>query len=212
MRFYAGIAAVVGWFGLILQFVLLVTGDSELSVGMRIVNFFSYFTILSNLLTAIVLTVAASGGRGGALGRFFERPGVVAGVAIYMTVTFVIYWTILNALWVPEGWDYVANLVLHGIMPVLLVGHWLLFVRKGALAVASVPWFIVFPVAYAVYSLIRGPIVDWYPYPFLDASALTASELTVNIVAITGGFIVLGVIYVLIDRWLARMRAGAATG
>jgi hypothetical protein len=209
MRVYAGMAAAVGWFGLILQLVLLLTGDSELSVGMRLVNFFSYFTIISNLLSAIVLTVAALGGRGGAIG-FFARPGVIAGVAIYMTVTFIIYWTILSSLWAPEGWDYVANLVLHGIMPVLLVGHWLLFVGKGALTFRRVPWFLAFPVGYAIYTLIRGPVVDWYPYPFIDASALTTSELIVNIVAVTAGFLVLGVIYVLLDRWLARMRAGAA--
>ena len=25
-----------------------------------------------------------------------------------------------------------------------------------------------FPLLYVVYSLIRGPFVNWYPYPFLD--------------------------------------------
>jgi hypothetical protein len=209
MRIYAGIGAAVGWFALALQFVILVTADSELSVALRINNFFSYFTILSNLFTAIVLTVATAGGSG-RFSRFFSRTGVVTGIAIYMTVTFVIYWTVLNSLWSPQGWDYVANLLLHGIMPVVLVGYWLLFVRKGTLGIASVGWFIAFPVAYAAYTLIRGPIVDWYPYPFIDASALTTSELVWNIVGVTVGFVVLGVIFLLLDRWLARMRLGAA--
>jgi hypothetical protein len=36
---------------------------------------------------------------------------------------------------------------------------------------AVLPYWLAFPVVFAVYSLIRGPIVQWYPYPFLDPRA-----------------------------------------
>ncbi len=32
------------------------------------------------------------------------------------------------------------------------------------------PW-LVFPAAYLAYSLVRGSITGWYPYPFLDPGA-----------------------------------------
>ncbi len=211
MRMYAGVGAVVGWFALILQLVLMLTKDSDLSVALRINNFFSYFTILSNILTATTLTVAALGWSDWC-SRFFSRPGVRTGIAIYMTVTFAIYWAILNNLWNPQGWEYVANFLLHGAMPVAIVGYWLMFVRHGALNRTSVAWFVAFPIAYAVYTLIRGPVVNWYPYPFIDASSLTTSQLIVNIVVITIGFVVLGFIYVWLDGVLRRRRTAVAAG
>jgi hypothetical protein len=37
---------------------------------------------------------------------------------------------------------------------------------------------LLFPAAYLGYSLIRGPLVDWYPYPFLDPAEGGYQEVT----------------------------------
>jgi len=204
MRVYAGAGAVIGWFALALQLVLLVIVDSEISVAGRIVNFFSYFTILSNILAAIALSVVALGLNGSALGRFFCRRSVQTGITVYITVTGVIYFLILRTIWDPEGWALVADSLLHYAMPIIFVGFWLFFVTKGTLAIRNVPWFLAFPMLYAAYSLVRGPFVPWYPYPFLDAGALTTGELIVNIAVMLVGFGLVALAYVGLDRWLAR--------
>lgn len=209
MRVYAGLSALVGWFALILQLVLIVTVDSDISVGGRIVNFFSYFTILSNILVSITFTVAALGVNG-AFGRFFSRPSVQSGIALYISVTGLVYFFVLRTIWAPEGWAFVADALLHYATPLLYVGFWLVFVRKGTLRLSTIPWMLAFPVVYAVYSLTRGPIVDWYPYPFLNVAELGGGQVAVNVVAMLVGFIVLAAIYVGLDRLLGgRMRPAA---
>lgn len=210
MRVYAGIGAAVGWFALVLQLVILVTSESDLSVALRVNNFFSYFSILSNILVATTLTVAALGGANG-FARFFSRPGVQTAVALYISVTGIVYSLVLRAIWDPVGWQRVADQLLHDAMPLVYVLFWLLFVRKGTLGFASVGWFLAFPIAYAAYSMIRGLIVDWYPYPFVDASVLPAGELIVNVIVMTAGFAILGAIYVLLDRWLGRLGSRTAS-
>ncbi|MGA8046237.1 MAG: Pr6Pr family membrane protein, partial [Dermatophilaceae bacterium] len=62
-------------------------------------------------------------------------------------------------------WD---NTVLHYIVPVAMLVDYLLDRPRRRLSFrASLLW-LIYPLAYAGYSLIRGAIVDWYPYPFLD--------------------------------------------
>ena len=61
-----------------------------------------------------------------------------------------------------------GGLVLHRLMPVVMALDWLLAPPSRRLAFRQCLWWMIYPLLYLVYSLIRGPIVDWYPYPFLD--------------------------------------------
>lgn len=201
MRLYSGFGAAIGWFALALQLVLILTVTSDLSVGERAVNFFSYFTILSNILTALMLTAAWRG-----MGGVIARPGVQTAIVVYMTVTGIVYTLILARIWNPTGWEYVANALLHYVMPVVTVLFWFLFVRKGTLSLRSVAWTMVFPVVYAVYTLVRGPSVNWYPYPFIDASTLTTSALVINIIVVAAAIVVLALAYLGLDQLLGRRR------
>jgi hypothetical protein len=208
MRALAGVAALVGWFALALQFALLLSIDSPLTVGTRIGNFFSYFTVLSNILAALVLTVCAIHNRSGPV-HVFARPAVMAAVAVYMGVTGLVYFFLLSALWNPQGWARVADILLHYVMPVLYLGFWIVFVRKGRLRPGLIPVFLLFPVAYAVYSLIRGGLIGWYPYPFLDLRTHEAGEIVVNALLLTIGFALFAAMLVALDRILAENASAA---
>jgi hypothetical protein len=83
-------------------------------------------------------------------------------------------------------------------------------VKKGSLSFRSVPWFLIFPVGYAAYTLIRGPGVNWYPYPFIDASARTPSELVINIAVLVVVFLVIAVLLVAIGKGISRARSAIA--
>lgn len=146
----------------------LVTVVHQLSVGLgrpgfSAANFFSYFTILSNVFAAAVLTVGAA--------RPTPRDprwGYVRGAAaLFMVVTGIVYALLLSdvAVGLTATW---VNAVLHQVMPVVMLADWLLVPpRTRVRPVRALVW-LAFPLAYFAYSLVRGPLVDWYPYPFLD--------------------------------------------
>ncbi len=127
-------------------------------------NYFSYFTNLSNIAAALVLLAGAL-----VLPR---RPwfDTVRGAASFsMVVTGLIYAVLLSglSLGVTAPW---INDVLHRIVPVVLLVDWLVVRRNRPGASPWVAlWWLVVPVAYLGYTLVRGPLAaDWYPYPFLD--------------------------------------------
>ncbi len=134
----------------------------------RVSNFLSFFTIESNLLTvAVLLAGAALAMRGQATSPGWElfRGAVVA----YMTTTFIVFAALLSGL--PDNLDLTepwVNFVLHQLMPIVMILDWIVSPPRHRWTVRQALVWMLFPLAYCVYSLIRGPIVEWYPYPFLN--------------------------------------------
>jgi hypothetical protein len=82
--------------------------------------------------------------------------------------------------------------------------YWVALVPKGRLGWRSVwPW-LAYPAAYTAASLVRGALIQVYPYPFIDVSALGYQRVLGNVVLLFAGFLVLGLIYVAIDRAVRR--------
>ncbi|WP_309645458.1 Pr6Pr family membrane protein [Phenylobacterium sp.] len=199
MRAYRAIAALIAWFGLLLQYWLMVRGQDGEAFATRTVNFFSYFTILSNLFAAVMFTAPAAFPRS-PIGLYFAKPAIRTAVTLYMSVTAATYIAILQGLWDPQGLQWVADTTLHYLTPGLVLLDWLLFTPKRTLRWVYVwPW-LVFPLAYGVYSIVRGPYAGFYPYPFLDVSKLGLERVAMNMVAMTGLFLILGLILIAIDR------------
>ena len=131
-----------------------------------VVNFFSFFTILSNLLATGVLYWFA------AHRQHSATPTMewIRGAAVtYMAVTGVVYGLLLSGYTseLQTALPWVNNLV-HRIMPLVLVIDWLLNPPSFRFTRPAIPGWLVFPLLWLIYTLIRGPIVDWYPYPFLN--------------------------------------------
>ena len=79
-----------------------------------------------------------------------------------------VHWFFLRPLLNLDGADYLADKLLHVVTPLLILVGWLVFGPRGLVTRSDVWAFLVVPVGWLVYTLIRGEIVDWYPYPFLD--------------------------------------------
>ena len=135
-----------------------------------LVNFFSYFTILSNALAAMALLV-------GAYFSFTVRRDPpwfnlsLAAIVTYMATTGVVYNLLLRSITLEQGRTLAwSNEVLHLIAPIYIVLVWILSPGKSPLRWSALWAIVAFPIAWAVYTMIRGPLVGWYPYPFLDPS------------------------------------------
>lgn len=133
----------------------------------RLLNFFSFFTVESNILAALVLVIAGVAALRGNQTR--QLSGLRGAATLYMAITGIVYNVVLadlaESLQTDLPW---ANFIVHKLIPVVVVLDFLLDRTVHRLGLRNALWWLIFPGLYLVYSLIRGPIVDWYPYPFLD--------------------------------------------
>ena len=130
-------------------------------------NFFSYFTIQSNIFAFTILILSAMAT---ASSRISSKLNLLRGAAtLYMVITGIVFAVLLagveGAVLTAVPWD---NIVLHYIMPVALLVDWLVDKPNKSIAFKKALVWLIYPVVYVIYSLTRGYFVDWYPYPFLD--------------------------------------------
>ncbi|MEQ1675393.1 MAG: Pr6Pr family membrane protein [Chitinophagaceae bacterium] len=197
MALLAGIT----WFALALQLKLSLdtTSATGFTALKTVINFFSYFTILCNLLVAVSLTSSLLLPRS-ALGSFFSAPIVTSAIALYIFIVGLVYNLVLRNIWEPTGWQLVADNLLHVIVPLLYVLYWIFFTPKQTLHWKNIlPW-LIFPALYLGYSLIRGTVDNWYPYPFVDVSKLGYAKVAVNSLLVLAAIISVGAGMVAINR------------
>lgn len=170
-RSWHTITAVVTWAALILQLILVIKGGRVLDetgapapLGTRLIRFISYFTVLSNLLVAVTTTTLALDQN-----RFPRWWRVIRlNAVVCIAVTGVVHWFLLRPLLDLTGGDALADKLLHVVVPLLAVIGWVAFGPRGRVD-SSLLWpSLIFPIGWLAYTLVRGAIVDWYPYPFLD--------------------------------------------
>jgi len=111
------------------------------------------------------------------------------------------YHIILRSLWDPQGLQYIVDELLHTVLPVLFVIYWALFVPKSSLQWKGILSWLILPVAYCVYSFIRGGCTGWYPYPFLDINLLGRQQVIYNV----GGMILLFLVITFLLVGVAKM-------
>jgi hypothetical protein len=173
-------------------------------VGFVLVNFFSFFTIESNVLAAATFLVGAifvATGRAETTGFTVFRLVAVT----YMTVTFIVYNLLLRGIELPQGqtvpW---SNEILHVVGPLLIIADWLFAPGRTRLEWNRVWAVVIFPIVWAAYTLIRGPIVGWYPYPFLNPGNSENGYLSVAFYVILIAAVMVGVGAAAI--WVTRRR------
>ncbi|RZK41352.1 MAG: hypothetical protein EOO90_11730 [Pedobacter sp.] len=183
------------WFSLILQFVI-----RKDSVG----NFFSYFTILSNLLFGIYLLFLAvfKNTRGAA---YFSRPNVLSAITLYMIIVGLVYNLVLRGIWNPQGWQLVADNLLHVVNPLLSAVYWVVFLKRGMLTYKGMLNWLIFPLLYLIYSLVRGHFNNWYPYPFLNVTKFGYSQVLINASFVVIAFLLFSVLLIQLDRVLKKL-------
>ena len=205
MRWYALGAAILAWsaLGIQLYIVLAIRYASGASLIGGMFNFLSFFTVLTNILAALALSASLRPEMAG-IHPFFSRPSVVSAIAAYIALVGLAYSLLLRHLWQPQGWQLVADRLLHDVMPVLFLLYWWLFVPKAFLRWRDILGWALFPVLYLVYALLRGAAFGLYPYPFIDAAQLGYAQVCLNSVGILIGFVAIALLLIVLDRSKAR--------
>lgn len=159
-----------GWFALIAQLYLMLLNNPIPAVE-AVTRYFSYFTILSNIMVALCFTMLLFNFNEKAE-RFYAQPKTLAAVTLYICVVGIIYNVILRFTWQPQGLQRIVDELLHSFIPVLFLIYWLIFAPKYPLKWADAfPW-LIYPLIYLIFILIRGAYAGFYPYPFVDVTAV----------------------------------------
>lgn len=145
-----------------------------------VANFFSFFTIESNVLAAVALAI---GGVWALRQKSDATPEpqwlavLLVCASTYMIVTGVVYNLLLRGIALPQGatvgW---SNEVLHVVIPIVMLADVLFAPRRRTVTWSAVGIAAIFPIVWVVYTLVRANLVIapasgnawWYPYPFLD--------------------------------------------
>ena len=124
----------------------------------------------------------------------------------------MVHWFLLRPILDLSGADYVADTLLHVVVPLLAVVGWIAFGPRGRVQGGDVLGALVFPVAWLVYTLVRGAATGFYPYPFLDVGEQGYAAVAVACVGIAALFVGLSALAWKADDRLARTPATGRTG
>jgi hypothetical protein len=179
------------------QFAVGLSNESRFAAA----NFFSFFTIQSNILGVAALFTLVL------IARARRTPlfdGARTAAVLYMAITGVVFALLLaglqEELQTSENW---VNFVVHKLMPVVLFADWLVDPPRHRLPWWTVLAWLAYPLAWLSYTLIRGEAEDWYPYPFVDVSELGYDGVLARTVALAAGFALAGAALL----WLGNRRA-----
>jgi hypothetical protein len=210
MRISAAVGALLGWFALVLQIYLMLAQSPAGAAAMlgTVITYFSFFTILTNFLVALVFTATALSSFSSRTGRpgegwrqFFRRPSVQAATAAYIAIVGIVYRLLLRQLWNPQGAQWVADVILHDVIPIGYVLYWLIFAPRDGLRWKDAVAWLAYPGLYLLYVLARGAVSGLYPYPFVDVHMLGYGGVLARAAVLLLVFLGMGLLVVAVGRW-----------
>ena len=196
-RIAAGLVALVGIAALVLQFTVPLEKEAGLAPA-ALWSMLRFFTIIGNTLTALVMLGAALGL------RRTSTPAMLGGVTLFMGLIGVVYATVLRQTQHLTGDAQIANILLHYTVPPLVALFWLMFAPKGGLTRMDPLRWALLPLVYFPYAVARGRLDGRYPYPFMDVAKLGWVDVLTNAAVIASGFLLAGLLLVLIDQLMRR--------
>ena len=219
-RPWFAVNAIVAWLGLGLQLVLSAGGvypstqkvpsqfgfshpDGLAGVLSRTFDYFSYFTIWSNIVVAVVATLLAlKPARDSHVLRVLRLDAL-----LMITVTGIVYAVILAPNAHLVGWLVPANSLLHQITPLLTIVVWVVAGPREWIAWRTIPEALILPGVGILYTLARGAVINAYPYPFIDVVKLGYGQVLINVLLVALLGVVVASAFLGIDRLLSRRRS-----
>lgn len=98
--------------------------------------------------------------------------GWLTAIAVYITIVGVVYQVLLRHIWQPTGLQKLVDELLHAVNPVLVIIYRISYEQMQHLHYRQVGRWLIYPLVYLVFILIRGYFSRFYPYPFIHASGL----------------------------------------
>ncbi|MEO7367932.1 MAG: Pr6Pr family membrane protein [Gemmatimonadaceae bacterium] len=191
------IASIVAWSGIFLQVWLsTVTFGSVLPAIWRLV---SYFTILTNIITAVFFTMRFVK-RNQSPPNWTQSDSVATCVCANIVFVGLGFILLLARLYSFEGLAWLTNALFHYVTPALGLIFWLAFVRSGALKWKEPLAWSIYLIVYGLYAIARGTASGFYPYPFLEVPVIGYGQVAINMFGLLAAFCILAILFVFVGR------------
>lgn len=202
-KFCVAIAALIIWFSIALQFAVSLK-QAGYNYQVTVEEFLSYFTVTTNIIVALCFTTLWLF-RSSIVGNFFARPSTLTAITVYIVVVGLIYNTMLRGLIVLNGWPRAADELLHVLSPIIFLVFWIFLVEKAGLKYKSAAIWLIYPLIYVVFTVIRGYFINRYPYPFINVVKLGYPTAITNAAIIIFIFWMLSLFFIFIGKKTARV-------
>lgn len=198
----AVIGSLLGWFSIIGQFVLMMQ-NRQADVVETIVRFFSFFTILTNILVALYFTSRIPIFNKASFQKIFNK-GALTALTTFIVVVGLVYQIILRNTWHPTGFQRIIDELLHSIIPLFVLIYWFLFVNIEDLKFQNSKNWLWFPPLYFVYVIFRGHFSNFYPYPFINILEIGYFWVFINFVIVSAFFLLIMGILIFTGRTIKK--------
>lgn len=202
---FASCIGSIALFAIAGQFILSAL-ESQIGGVEYAVRFFSYFTILSNIMVLLCCFFSLSLSKS-RIGLFFSRPQTMTAVTLYILIVGLIYNGILRFLSQPQGLMRLVDELLHVVTPLGFFLFWWFFVDKIQVRWSHIGYWLIFPLLYFFYTLYHGSLSGFYPYPFINVAALGMNKVLLNSLVVTLIFLFLGLLLIAIGKWQSKRRS-----
>lgn len=135
--------------------------------GQSVLNFFCYFTNLSNIMISIVFIVSAARLISNRKTPSEADTAIRGGAVVYIAFVGIVFNTILADTDLGDLIPWV-NVIVHMLVPLAGLADWLIWPPRRRLPFRITLWWMIWPAAYSIFSLVRGAIDGFYPYPFYN--------------------------------------------
>lgn len=189
--------------GLVLQFTISMQAmvGSGRDIPGALGAFFSYYTILTNI---VLVLIYLSEVLPAAWLSLFRHPVTRGLMAANIALVAIYVFFVLRFLTTLENLFLLADTILHYLCPVIYLLWWLVTQKHGQLRWANLPVMLAPTFVYFVYAVARGAWVQEYPYPILNAIKLGYPQVLLNAVYMTAGLTVLALVVIALDGLLSR--------
>lgn len=184
--------SLITWFAIITQYILMIQ-NRVTSIPESTIRFFSFFTILTNLLVAIYFTCLIF------KPKWISKQGMLTAITVYITIVGLVYQIALRHIWEPKGMQLIVDELLHSVIPVLVIIFWY-FYQETPNNYSKIKIWTLYPLTYLFYVLIRGSFSDFYPYPFIDVTHIGWSITFTNAAVLLLVFILFSSLFIFIEN------------
>ena len=165
----------------------------------RLIDLFSYFTIWSQIVVGVVMTLLyLNPARDGKLFRVFRLDSI-----LMITVTGVVYNLLLGPNYPPQGLNQISSPIQHTITPLITVLVFVIAGPRGWITLKNILAALVVPIVYVFYTLTRGAIIGKYPYDFFDVITEGYAYVLIFVMGILFASIIVAGFYWGIDKVLS---------